>query len=64
MFGVLERSELLPQVYGSTKVNKTECEVMEVQKSDRFIVALKTAKAGGAKGATSEQFEETKHERL
>ena len=37
---------------------------MEVQKSDRFIVALKTAKAGGAKGATSEQFEETKHERL
>ena len=37
---------------------------MEVQKSDRFIVALKPAKAGGAKGATSEQFEEMKHERL
>lgn len=37
---------------------------MGVQKSDRLIVVSKPVKAGGAKGATSEQFVEMKHERL
>lgn len=34
---------------------------MTCQKSDRFIVAMKPAKAGGAKGATNQQLTEVKH---
>ena len=45
-------------------VDKTECEFTEVQKSDRLIVALKPAKAGGAKGATNQPSAEVKHERF
>ena len=65
MFGLTGRSEPLPSGCDSVKVDKVECEfVYEGEKSYRFVVALKPAKASRAKGATNQASAEVKHSRF